>query len=63
MTISIYLAGDSTVQHYKADSPQGGWGEFLQSYLSGNVQVINRAIGGRSSKRSLKKEDLHLFWM
>ena len=49
MTISIYLAGDSTVQHYKADSPKGGWGEFRQYYLSGNVQVINREIGGRRS--------------
>lgn len=25
-------------------------GEFLQSYLSEDVQVVNRAIGGRSSK-------------
>ncbi|BCE14040.1 hypothetical protein RSC3_01396 [Bacillus paralicheniformis] len=61
MTISIYLAGDSTVQNYKADSPQGGWGEFLQSYVSGNVQVINRAIGAEVQKRSLKKEGLHRF--
>ncbi|ASB89977.1 rhamnogalacturonan acetylesterase [Bacillus sonorensis] len=47
---TIYLAGDSTVQNYQANSPQGGWGEFLQSYLSEDVQVVNRAIGGRSSK-------------
>nr|WP_206702877.1 rhamnogalacturonan acetylesterase [Bacillus sonorensis] len=44
------MAGDSTVQNYQANSPQGGWGEFLQSYLSEDVQVVNRAIGGRSSK-------------
>ena len=50
MSTTIYLAGDSTVQNYKADSPQGGWGEFLQLYVSEDVQVINRAIGGRSSK-------------
>ncbi|MDR4955832.1 rhamnogalacturonan acetylesterase [Bacillus sonorensis] len=47
---TIYLAGDSTVQNYQANSPQGGWGGFLQSYLSEDVQVVNRAIGGRSSK-------------
>ena len=47
----ILIAGDSTVQTYAAERyPQGGWGQFLACGLSGDVVVINRAIGGRSTK-------------
>jgi lysophospholipase L1-like esterase len=47
--LNIFLAGDSTVQTYDEDK-QGGWGEFLHLHLTDNVNVFNRAIGGRSSK-------------
>ncbi|RVU04501.1 rhamnogalacturonan acetylesterase [Novosphingobium umbonatum] len=47
----ILLAGDSTVQtYYKARYPQAGWGQFLGCGLAPQVAVINRAIGGRSTK-------------
>jgi lysophospholipase L1-like esterase len=47
----ILLAGDSTVQTYTPDRfPQGGWGQFLACGLSGDAAVVNRAIGGRSTK-------------
>jgi lysophospholipase L1-like esterase len=50
--INIYLAADSTVQAYEASEVhQGGWGEFLPFYFSKeDVQVLNHAIGGRSSR-------------
>ncbi len=47
----IYIAGDSTVQSYKASyAPQQGWGYYLQNYFNSNVSVSNHALAGRSSK-------------
>lgn len=47
----IYLAGDSTVQTCGPErAPEAGWGQFIGDCFSGEVQFINRAIGGRSSK-------------
>jgi len=47
----IYIAGDSTVQSYKASyAPQQGWGYYLGNYFQSNVSVSNQAIAGRSSK-------------
>lgn len=47
----IYIAGDSTVQSYRASyAPQQGWGYYLQNYFADNVTVSNHAIAGRSSK-------------
>lgn len=47
----IYIAGDSTVQSYRASyAPQQGWGYYLQNYFNGNVAVSNHALAGRSSK-------------
>lgn len=49
--VKIFLAGDSTVKSYGDDSTIGGWGEFLPYYLDSNeVEVINKAEGGRSSR-------------
>jgi lysophospholipase L1-like esterase len=54
--IRIFLAADSTVQNYDvSEKQQGGWGEFLQVYLNEEVQVINHAIGGRSSKTFIEE--------
>ncbi len=48
---TIYIAGDSTVQSYRASyAPQQGWGYYLGSYFTDNVTVSNHAIAGRSSK-------------
>lgn len=48
---TIYIAGDSTVQTYRASyAPQQGWGAFIGDYFDGTVNVENHAIAGRSSK-------------
>jgi lysophospholipase L1-like esterase len=45
------VAGDSTVQTYDVvHYPQAGWGQFLACGLKPGAVVINRAIGGRSTK-------------
>ena len=48
----IVLIGDSTVTNYAASkSPMAGWGMFLGLYFQpGTVTVLNKAVGGRSSK-------------
>lgn len=47
----IYIASDSTAQGYKeSDRPKAGWGEMLQNYLTKDIEVVNKAIGGRSSR-------------
>lgn len=49
---TIFIAGDSTVQSYKASyAPQQGWGYYLQSYFNDNVTVSNQALAGRSTKK------------
>jgi lysophospholipase L1-like esterase len=54
--ISVFLAADSTVQVYDAsEKNQGGWGEFLHTFLNEEVQVLNHAIGGRSSKTFIEE--------
>ncbi|MCW9705301.1 DUF6250 domain-containing protein [Fodinibius salsisoli] len=50
---SIYLVGDSTVRNGSGDGSNGkwGWGSFLGAYFdSTKVNVVNRALGGRSSR-------------
>ena len=51
-TQTIYIAGDSTVQSYRASyAPQQGWGYYLGDYFNADkVTVSNQAIAGRSSK-------------
>lgn len=47
----IFIAGDSTVQTYRASyAPQQGWGAYLQENLPDGYTVSNHAIAGRSSK-------------
>lgn len=47
---TIYIAGDSTVQTYRASyAPQQGWGAYLGDFFH-DVNVSNHAIAGRSSK-------------
>ncbi|WP_345710893.1 GDSL-type esterase/lipase family protein, partial [Kineococcus glutinatus] len=49
--LTAYLASDSTVMTYgESTAPQAGWGQALPRYLSEDVRVDNRAIGGRSSR-------------
>ncbi|HEU5138339.1 MAG TPA: rhamnogalacturonan acetylesterase [Bacillales bacterium] len=49
--INIFLASDSTVQAYGPEhAPQAGWGMFIGNYFTDDVQILNHAIGGRSSR-------------
>lgn len=50
---TIYLIGDSTVRNGAGDgaNSQWGWGSFLHEWFDkSKVNVVNRAIGGRSSR-------------
>lgn len=47
----VYLIGDSTVCEYKdSQYPMTGWGMVLKYFFNNNIQFINHAIGGRSSR-------------
>ncbi len=46
----IVIIGDSTVCDYPADSPNRGWGQFIGESFRDNVQVVNLAASGRSTK-------------
>jgi lysophospholipase L1-like esterase len=46
-TITVWLAGDSTVANGVSPCPTG-WGKHLGALFDARVQVINRAAGGRS---------------
>lgn len=52
----IFIASDSTAQEYKSDRyPQTGWGQMLRCGLAPGVEVVNRAIGGRSTRTFLSE--------
>ena len=47
----LYIAGDSTAS-IKLDikRPETGWGEFLDEFITPNIEVINYAQNGKSTK-------------
>jgi lysophospholipase L1-like esterase len=50
---SLFLIGDSTVRNGRGDGSGGqwGWGDFVGKYFdSEKINVVNRAIGGTSSR-------------
>lgn len=50
---SVFFVGDSTVRNGAGDGSNGewGWGDFIQEHISVNqVNLVNRAIGGLSSR-------------
>jgi Lysophospholipase L1 and related esterases len=50
---TLFLVGDSTVRNGHGDGANGqwGWGEPLVDYFdAAKINVVNRAIGGRSSR-------------
>lgn len=52
--LRIYLAGDSTMQTYKEEeTPMRGWGQYFGLLFNEEVEVVNKAIGGRSTKSFL----------
>ena len=51
--MTIYICGDSTAATYPPENaPITGWGQLLGDYLP-NVNVVNKAVGGRSTKSFL----------
>ncbi len=57
--IVIYLASDSTVQTFAANSYLHGWGQYLSQYFNSNfVRVENHARSGRSSKSFIEEKRL-----
>lgn len=50
--VRLFIAGDSTAQTYNYTKvyPQTGWGQVFGEYFTDEVEVVNRSMGGRSSK-------------
>ncbi len=53
--IRLFLLGDSTAKNYGDDNTIGGWGEYLVNYFDDNVEIINKAEGGRSARSYLNQ--------
>ena len=56
---SIYLIGDSTVRNGEGNGANGqwGWGDHIADYFNtGKINVVNRALGGLSSRTYLTFE-------
>jgi lysophospholipase L1-like esterase len=56
---SLILVGDSTVRNGRGDGGQGqwGWGEPLVAFFdTGKINVVNRAIGGLSSRTYITQD-------
>lgn len=48
---TVYVAGDSTAATYAtADVPRAGWGQALPVFLRPEIDVVNGALSGASSK-------------
>ena len=56
--VTVYTIGDSTVKNSDGSGSNGqwGWGAFLDMYLdSDSCIVVNRALGGRSSRTFIEQ--------
>ncbi len=48
---TVFVAGDSTAATYAtADVPRAGWGQALPAFLRPEIDVVNGALSGASSK-------------
>lgn len=57
---TLFLAGDSTMANKPLDeNPERGWGMYLPSFLTAEINIENHAVNGRSTKSfiSLKHWD------
>jgi len=49
---TLHLVGDSTMAiHPSADTPERGWGQVFPAFFSQDIEIINHAKNGRSTKR------------
>lgn len=47
----IVIVGDSTASEYpQARYPRTGWGQALGSFVTDDVEILNRAVSGRSTR-------------
>jgi lysophospholipase L1-like esterase len=54
-TVTVYVAGDSTVSTYTNSSiHQAGWGQFLQDYFTANAKIVNKAVGGMTARHFIE---------
>jgi len=55
--VTVYTIGDSTVKNGDGSGSNGqwGWGAFLADFLKDDVVVVNRALGGRSSRTYIEE--------
>ena len=54
--LRVFLVGDSIVKgSAPARYPLGGWGQIMPYHFRNSIQVLNRAIGGRSSKSFIEE--------
>lgn len=48
---TLFLAGDSTMANKPLEeNPERGWGMYLPSYLTSDINIENHAVNGRSTK-------------
>lgn len=51
--MTIFICGDSTAATYKPEqAPITGWGQLLGEFIPG-VEIVNKSMGGRSTKSFL----------
>ena len=54
--VRMVIVGDSTVCNYPENQVRRGWGMFIQGYFNSNeLQVVNLALSGRSTKTFIKE--------
>ena len=61
LSVTVYLAGDSTVSNYPdtgSPNDQAGWGQMLHEHLTELATIDNRAVGGRTSRRFIEEGHL-----
>lgn len=57
---TLFLIGDSTVKTYGIDQyPLAGWGQVLHRFVTPELQVDNRSMGGRSTKLAYREGRLN----
>jgi len=49
-SVTVHLAGDSTVMTYATTTVQEGWGQELAQFFNDKVTIDNKAIGGANVK-------------
>ncbi len=55
----IFIVGDSTACNYpQSQAPRAGWGQILQEFFADEVEVVNAAASGRSSKSFIAEQRL-----